>query len=544
MASISRLVQYLNKKRVLPTTTLQQAEVAAAAQKIPLIHYLVKQSLIGSHDILTTAAELFQLSIYDLSTYNVEELPKDYLSIPLIKQHYVLPLHFRQGHLVLAMADPSEHQAIEDFTFLFSLPCIITIVDTQQLQITIEYVLQLLHKQKLHASLQTIATLEPASAAPRLHYQTDEAPVVAYIHQLLQDAVEHHVSDIHCEPYADYYRIRLRQDGILLDYASPPAHVAPRLTARIKVMADLNIAECRLPQDGRFEFVTREQQSVDIRVSICPVLYGEKIVLRLLNTQQNALDITSLGLEPNQQQQLIQSLQHPSGLILVTGPTGSGKTITLYSLLQHLNNGQRNISSVEDPVEIRLSGINQVAIQPALGLDFAQILRCFLRQDPDIIMVGEIRDAETARIACQAAQTGHLVLSTLHTQNAAAALIRLQQLGIQANELASSIKLIIAQRLVRKLCKTCHSSSADKLSVAEPHYIFNGCTKCHQGYQGRVGIFELLTMSERLVNLLNSPIQYSQIIDYVQQQGITLTQAGELKIQQFVTDRQELNRVL
>ncbi|MFI4954947.1 MAG: GspE/PulE family protein [Gammaproteobacteria bacterium] len=545
MTSISRLVQHLGKKRILSTATLQQAEVASTAQKIPLIHYLVQQSLVGSKEVLTFAAELFQLSIYDLSTYNLEELPKDYISIPLIKQHYVLPLFYRQGHLVLAMADPSEHQAIEDFTFLFSQPCIITIVDAKQLQITIEYVLQLLHKQKLHASLQTIATIEPTFSSPRLYYQTEEAPVVAYIHQLLQDAAEQQVSDVHCEPYADYYRIRLRQDGILLDYASPPAHVAPRLAARIKVMAELNIAECRLPQDGRFEFVTRQQQAVDIRVSTCPVLHGEKIVLRLLNSQASALDIATLGLEPTQQQQLLHNLQQPCGLILVTGPTGSGKTITLYSLLQHLNNGQRNISSVEDPVEIQLSGINQVAIQPALGLDFSQVLRCFLRQDPDIIMVGEIRDAETARMACRAAQTGHLVLSTLHTQNAVGALVRLQQLGITANELASSIKLIIAQRLVRRLCKTCHAQQKSEwLSVAEPLYIFNGCKNCHQGYQGRTGIFELFAMDATLAQMLNENMNYSHIFNYAQQQGLTLNQSGELKIQQAITDMHELKRVL
>lgn len=443
------------------------------------------------------------------------------------------------------MADPSEHQAVEDFTFIFSQPCIITIVDAKQLQTTITYVLQLQHKLKLHASLQTLPSLTfPTLSTSHSEHKIDEAPVVAYIHQLLQDAIEQHISDIHCEPYADYYRIRLRKDGLLLDYASPPTHVAPRLAARIKVMANLNITECRLPQDGRFEFITSQEHAVDVRVSTCPVLHGEKLVLRLLNTQHMALNIAQLGLEPSQQQQLLSILQQPTGLILVTGPTGSGKTLTLYSLLQHLNNSQRNISSVEDPVEIQLPGINQVTIAPTIGLNFSQVLRCFLRQDPDVIMIGEIRDNETALMACKAAQTGHLVLSTLHTHNTFTALIRLQQLGVTTPELADSLKLVIAQRLVRRLCTTCHPHPTELKNVAEPVYIFNGCPDCYQGYQGRTGIFELLIIDDTLQRLLSEQAPYAHISVYAQQQKLTLDIAGQLKVQQGITSSLELRRVL
>ena len=355
--------------------------------------------------------------------------------------------------------------------------------------------------------------------------------MVAYIYQLLQDAVDQHISDIHCEPYADQYRIRLRLDGILIDYASPPKHVAPRLAARIKVMAELNIAECRLPQDGRFEFISRQQKSIDVRISTCPVLYGEKVVLRLLNREDQPLHLNQLGLESEQHQQLLKILQQPQGLILVTGPTGSGKTITLYTLLHYLNNGERNICSAEDPIEIQLSGINQVAVHPAIGLDFVQTLRCFLRQDPDIIMIGEIRDSETALMACKAAQTGHLVLSTLHTQNAASAIIRLQQLGIDLPTLANSLKLIIAQRLVRRICSNCKKSCT--------------CSECYQGYLGRTGIFEILPIDNTLQQLLEQSCSYTQLIEYRDQQGwYSLDAAGHIKISQGVTDITELKRIL
>lgn len=542
----SRLVLYLIKKRLLSSSLLPDIQSDALKENTPLIHYLVKQRHIDSAAILACAAELYHLSIYDLTTYDLDLLPQKYICLPLIKQHYVLPLYQREDHLVIAMADPSDHQAIEDFSFLFNQTCIITIVDASHLQTAIIHLIDRNEKSEREASLRSIPIIE-THASPIHQHHIEDAPVTAYIYQLLQDAVDQKVSDIHFEPYADFYRIRLRQDGILIDYASPPPHVAPQLSARIKVMAELNIAERRLPQDGRFEFTTRQGHSVDIRVSVCPVIHGEKLALRLLNTPTQTLSLDNLGLEANQKQQLEHSLERTSGLILITGPTGSGKSITLYSLLNYLNNGYRNISSVEDPVEIQLNGINQVAIQPSIGLDFAQVLRCLLRQDPDIIMIGEIRDAETAQVACKAAQTGHLVLSTLHTQNAASALIRMQQLGVSGAELANCLKLIMAQRLVRCLCTHCHTeknTSHTPLShVSEPFYIYKHCPHCHDGYKGRTGIFEVLNINEKWQRIISESHSYHKIHQYTDHEN-SLESAGLKKISQGIINSAELKRVL
>lgn len=308
-----------------------------------------------------------------------------------------------------------------------------------------------------------------------------------YVNQLLRDAIIKQASDIHIEPYDTYCRIRFRCDGLLIEIATIPLHFADRVITRLKIMAQMNIAERRLPQDGRMK--SEFNKKIDIRVSTCPTLFGEKIVLRLLNNQTIPLAIETLGMTNEQQQLFLEKLQQPQGLILVTGPTGSGKTITLYSALQSLNHAEKNISSVEDPVEIELPGINQINANTKIGLDFATVLRTLLRQDPDIIMVGEIRDLETATIALQAAQTGHLVFSTLHTNSAIETIARLQAMGIEPYQWTSSISLVIAQRLVRKLCAYCRDNSAE------------GCGECHNGYLGRTGVFELLPITKHILNI-------------------------------------------
>ena len=544
MHTLTPLIQQLLTQGIISNGVLSAANSIAHQQKIPLIHYLVQQNLVTSAEVLTIAADFFHLPTHDLSSYNTEQFPPEYLTHPLIQQHYVLPLYQQQNCLILAMADPSDYQAIEDFTFVFNQPCIIHLVEAKKLYALIQQLLQQQQKLQLHTSLAQIAALEPQENLQRNEYQPDDVPVVAYIHQLLQDAVDQQISDIHCEPYAHYYRIRLRHDGILIDYASPPPHVAPRLVSRIKVMAELNIAEHRLPQDGRFAFITRQKKTLDVRVSTCPVIHGEKIVLRLLNTAHTQLKIEQLGLESSQQQQLLETLRRPHGLILVTGPTGSGKTITLYTLLQYLNEGERNICSAEDPVEMHLMGVNQLAIQPGIGLDFSQALRSFLRQDPDIIMVGEIRDLETALMACKAAQTGHLVLTTLHTQDAASCLLRLQQLGVEPAMLAHSLKLVIAQRLVRRLCTDCHSA-APLLKVAEPMLSVDACPHCYQGYRGRTGVFELLPINSALQSLMLQTNSRIKIMEYAEKQAwLNLQTAGQLKVMQGITTAAELKRVI
>ncbi|HEX4044428.1 MAG TPA: GspE/PulE family protein [Gammaproteobacteria bacterium] len=352
-------------------------------------------------------------------------------------------------------------------------------------------------------------------------------PSIAFIDQLIQDAVNKNVSDIHIEPAREYCRIRFRRDGLLYEAASISLQLAARIKTRLKVMANLNIAERRLPQDGR---IILHANAIDIRLSTCPTLFEEKIVLRILETNRLPLDMHTLGLTEKQKMLLLAKLQQPQGLILVTGPTGSGKTLTLYSALRYLNHIEKNIVSVEDPIEIELPGISQVNVNLQIGLDFATVLRTFLRQDPDIIMLGEIRDLDTATIAMQAAQTGHLVLSTLHSNHALETLTRLQAMGVKTHQIMHALSLIIAQRLVRKLCGQCDGS---------------GCLNCHHGYAGRTGIFELIPMTDNISQALlaNKPMHYMK--ELVRAEGVMfLREAAEEKVRDGVTDEAEVERVL
>lgn len=376
-----------------------------------------------------------------------------------------------------------------------------------------------------------------------------EHEVVNLTNQLLHDAITKRASDIHFEPYQDEYRVRMRIDGVLQVITKPPISLAKQLTVRLKIMAKLNIAEQRLPQDGQ---LTINGQTM--RISTLPIMYGEKIVLRVMDNHQQALSIEQLGLTPIQLTQYQQTLNYPQGLILVTGPTGSGKTVTLYSGLTEINHEGRNICCVEDPIEIPLKGINQTQVNPKAGLDFAQTLRAFLRQDPDIMMVGEIRDQETATIAVQAALTGHLVLSTLHTNSSPEALVRLNQMGIKNHLIASSLKLIIAQRLVRKLCIHCKLPAEEEMIINESkqqtrhtHYIAKGCSHCLSGYHGRVGLYELLVITPSIQTLLLSEqtISLSQIRQKMAHHSMnTLSQSGLTLIKLGITSLAEIQRVL
>lgn len=390
-----------------------------------------------------------------------------------------------------------------------------------------------------------------------LHDET----VVRFVDQLIQDAILKKISDIHIEPFVNQYRIRMRQNGLLYVEENIASDFGLRIVMRIKIMANLNIAERRLPQDGHItlryplsNFSAKnthliQESNVGIRVNSCPTLHGEKIALRLLNLYQTLLNIDSLGFTDTQKQIVFNQLNKPQGLILVTGPTGSGKTITLYAALQYLNQPEKNIFTAEDPVEIELDGINQVTINTKIGLHFSDVLRTFLRQDPDIIMIGEIRDLETANIAIQAAQTGHLVLSTLHTQNAALTIYRLLSLGVTMHHLMTSISLIISQRLVRILCSHCKkpNQSTSDLSVMgnAPTYNAIGCTECHKGYQGRIGIFEAIPFDEKIKQLFMKKKSLSMIINYFKKSGHSLLwDVGLKKIQQGITSMDEITRVI
>lgn len=399
----------------------------------------------------------------------------------------------------------------------------------------------------------TIANENNLYGIMQLLAQDEEAPVVEFVNQILNAAVLQKASDIHFEPYEQDYRIRYRLDGLLMEIAKPPFQLANRINARIKVMANLDIAERRKPQDGRIQLQLNEH-NVDLRVSTCPTINGEKIVIRIFDTKINQLDLNSLGLNAIQKEQFLRCLTKSQGLILATGPTGSGKTLTLYTALSLLNSKETNISTAEDPVEIKIPGINQVVINPKIDLNFSNILRAFLRQDPDIIMVGEIRDGETAELAIKAAQTGHLVLSTLHTNSAAESLIRLHNLGIDTFNLASSLTLLIAQRLARKLCDFCKIPCTDlsfhQLGFDETEaenlaiYKARGCSKCSNGYSGRIGLFELMPITKKISELIYSGANSVELLSQAKAEGmISIYQSGLEKIKQGLTTFEELHRV-
>ncbi|MCL4164251.1 UNVERIFIED_CONTAM: hypothetical protein GTU68_020682, partial [Idotea baltica] len=361
----------------------------------------------------------------------------------------------------------------------------------------------------------------------------DDSPVSRFINQILVDAARKGASDIHFEPYEENYRVRLRCDGILVEIQQPASHLSRRLSARLKILAKLDIAERRLPQDGRIKLRLNDELAIDMRVSTLPTLWGEKIVLRLLDSSAANLDIDKLGYSEDQKALYLNALKRPQGMILMTGPTGSGKTVSLYTGLRVLNTTERNISTAEDPVEINLCGINQVQVTPKIGFGFAEALRSFLRQDPDVVMVGEIRDLETAEIAIKASQTGHLVLSTLHTNSAAETVTRLSHMGIEPFNLASSLSLIIAQRLARRLCDHCKAATSQ------------GCNECNQGYSGRVGIYEVMPFSDQLKNSLIDKPNALAIENLARREGMrTLQESGLDKLLEGTTSYQELQRVL
>ena len=526
------LAYYLWLEQHVAHDVLSQALEAAERLEQPLAIYLIKHRLIDSQTLLACCQKHHPLPIADLTQVDFELLHQAVIDHHLIQRYYVLPLQCIKQDLHLAIADSTDSLAIEAIRFQSRLTIQPYLAHANQLE---EILTNYFHNKSLHAQLTlTLSQLavQPATDTAITAPQQDE-PVINFVDQLLQDAIAKKISDIHLEPYQTHCRIRFRQDGLLYEAITLPAHLAIRVITRLKIMANLNISERRLPQDGRIKLP--QVASIDMRISTCPTLFGEKIVVRLLNHHPISLNIDALGLNTQQKQLFLDKLAEPQGLILATGPTGSGKTITLYTALSHLNHPEKNISTVEDPIEIQLPGINQVSIHPKIGLNFETVLRALLRQDPDILMVGEIRDVETAKIALQAAQTGHLVLSTLHTNSAIGTITRLHNLGFATHYLINAISLIIAQRLPRKCCTVCQGN----------HRWMTTCQHCHHGYQGRTGIFELLAMNEQLAQLILTNTPPAQIIAQLKQQGeIFLWEAGLEKISANIIDYPELKRVL
>ncbi|MDA9272192.1 type IV-A pilus assembly ATPase PilB [bacterium] len=518
----------------------------AAASPFGFIHYLVKYKIIPAKTIALCLSQQFNLPFIDLNQIEPNSIPSSLINKTVCIQHRLLPLMIHDEQLWVATDDPSQQEALKNIQFHTTLHVTPCIVESDKLNAWIELLLHQNENQTLTTYFNPLAT-----EIAQIHDEQNDAPIVKYINRIIVEAVEKKASDIHFEPYESSYRIRYRQDGLLIEVASPPHSLATRIAARLKIMSKLDTAERRIPQDGRFKFKT----SIECRISTCPTVAGEKIVIRLLNSNAISTNIDALQLNAKQRTQLFHAISKPQGMILITGPTGSGKTITLYAILSQLNSLERNISTVEDPVEINLNGINQVQINSKVGLTFASTLRAFLRQDPDIIMIGEIRDLETAEIAVKAAQTGHLILSTLHTNSTVQTITRLTNIGIQPFNLIDSLNLIIAQRLIRCLCIHCKFIRSDLtpnqliefgLNPSDTH-LFNahGCHHCHQGYRHRMAIFEFMPLSHTLNQTILSHHLTLPILQQAQYEGmLTLYEAGLELVKTGVTSIEELRRVV
>ncbi|MCY3621253.1 MAG: type IV-A pilus assembly ATPase PilB [Gammaproteobacteria bacterium] len=513
-------------------------------------------------DALAATAAEFGVPLLDLSAFDHASIPKGLLDEETIRRYRVLPLARRSGRLSIAIADPADLALLDEIKFHAGADITGVLVQKAALGIAIE-------RYCAGRGDRELAELEGDDASPAAasfgtsERAVDEAPIVKYVHEVLADAVAAGASDIHFEPYENVYRIRVRVNGILREASRPPSSVGPRLAARLKVMSDLDVTERRVPQDGRIKFSlaasSGKPDTVDFRVSSLPTMHGEKMVLRILDQSSARLDVDQLGMEDDQRDRYLDALDQPQGMILVTGPTGSGKTVSLYAGLKRLNNEQRNIATAEDPVEINIEGINQVQVNSRVGLDFATALRAFLRQDPDVVMVGEVRDRDTADTAVKAAQTGHLVLSTLHTNSAAATLGRLRAMGVPAFNVATSVTLIVAQRLARVLCPACRRPfplSAEVLldegfgetdvgAGIETFDAFeDGCPRCDHGYEGRTGIYEVVAVTPALRRLILEDASALELSAAARASGfLDLRGAGLNKVKRGITSLREINRV-
>ncbi|WP_354623558.1 type IV-A pilus assembly ATPase PilB [Psychromonas sp. MME2] len=556
---ISGLASSLAARGLLPFAKLQQITSAAASQKKALVSYLVENNFISSVELAQFCEAEYGIPLLDAASLDLDEIPEKFINQKLIEKHHALPVYVQQKTLYIAMSDPTNVAALEDFGFSFAIHTEALLVEESYLNKAIEKLLE--DDVSSLGDMGDIDDIEIDEGESRLDEaqgdSEDDAPIVKYINGILLDAVRKGASDLHFEPYEKKYRVRFRVDGILHEVATPPVNLANRFSARLKVMSRLDIAERRLPQDGRIKLKISSKRNVDLRVSTLPTMWGEKIVMRILDSSAASLDIDRLGYSDEQKAKYLHALSKPQGMILITGPTGSGKTVSLYTGLNILNTVERNISTAEDPVEINLAGINQVQINNKAGLTFASALRSFLRQDPDIVMVGEIRDLETAEIGIKAAQTGHLVLSTLHTNSAAETLTRLLNMGVPAFNIASSVSLIIAQRLARRLCPEC--KAVDEYSDKELQTIgFNheqiaagitlykpvGCAKCTDGYKGRVGIYEVMQMSDNISHIILNEGNAMQIANVAEAEGMdTLRQSALQQAIRGITSLKEVTRV-
>jgi len=557
------LARRLVRDKLLTELQARNAHIECTRRRQPLIQYLVSEKVVDSRSIAAAASQEFGVPLLDLDALDRQSLPFALVDEKLIRKHRVLPIHKRGNRLFLAVSDPTNDRALDEIRFNTGLATDPILVEEAKLAAAIDQAIDAQDTSMtdlMDADLDNLDIAhddEAGAGGDDSDLNVDDAPVVRYVNKVLVDAIAASASDIHFEPYEKFFRIRYRQDGMLREVANPPVSIASRLVARLKVMSRMNIAERRVPQDGRIKLKLSRTRDIDFRVNTLPTLYGEKVVLRILDSSAANVGIDELGMEPEQKAAFLQCIKKPYGMVLVTGPTGSGKTVSLYSALNILNAADINISTVEDPVEIQVPGINQVSMNPKTGMTFAAALRAFLRQDPDIVMVGEIRDLETAEIAVKAAQTGHLVLSTLHTNDAPQCLTRLANMGVPPFNIASSVLLIMAQRLARRLCPHCREEDDlprealmeegfTEAEIAEGITVYKavGCDRCVEGYKGRVGIFQVIKVSEEMGRLIMEGGNSMQLADQADKEGYAdLRRAGLRKVKAGVTSLLELNRV-
>ncbi len=563
LSGLSGIARRLVADGLLADSEARKATDEAARQKIPLSAWLTENGLASSRQIALASSAEFGMPLLDIEALDLAQLPMTVVREELITRHKALPLFKRGSRLFVGVADPTNLRALDEIKFQSNHLIEPILIDAEQLDRAIE--------QALNATGPAITGLDDAEGLENLDLgavsedgdstgvdasATDDAPVVKFVNKVLVDAIKRGASDIHFEPYETAFRVRFRMDGMLRAVAAPPVKLNARIASRLKVMSGLDIAERRVPQDGRIKLNLSKTKSVDFRVSTCPTLFGEKIVLRILDGSAAKMGIEKLGYEEDQKALFLDAIEKPYGMVLVTGPTGSGKTVSLYTALNILNTEGRNISTVEDPVEIRLPGVNQVQQNTKRGMTFAAALRSFLRQDPDVIMVGEIRDLETAEIAIKAAQTGHMVLSTLHTNDASQTIARLMNMGIAPYNITSSVTLVIAQRLARRLhdCKQPLSLPmaallAEGFSQAEIDaglQIFDavGCSGCNEGYKGRTGLYQVMPMSEEIQKIVLAGGSALKIAEQAKRDGIRDLRTSALwKVKQGVVSLAEINRV-
>jgi type IV pilus assembly protein PilB len=577
--TLGGLARKLVQDNLLAASVAEEAFQKAIQSKIPFVTYIVREKLVASKDVAYAAAQEFGVPLVDIDLVDVDQDTIKLVDKKLITKHNTLPLFKRGKRLYIAVSDPTNFLAIDEIKFHVNMQVEPILVDEERLAKVIERALEAadkvlagLDEEDPMAGIEEEDAQATADAESVATSDAEDAPVVKFVNKMLMDAIKIGASDLHFEPYEKYYRVRFRIDGMLRTIAKPPLSLKLKMAARIKVMSRMDVSERRVPQDGRIKLKLSKTKSIDFRVSTCPTLYGEKVVMRILNSDAASLNIEMLGYEPEQKRLFLENLERPYGMLLVTGPTGSGKTVSLYTGINILNRESVNISTAEDPVEINLPGVNQVQIDERTGMTFDKALKAFLRQDPDIILVGEIRDIVTGGIAIKAASTGHMVMATLHTNDAPQTLTRMMDMGIAPFAIATAVNLITAQRLTRRLCKTCKmplemttdvvkdpdkeihrdallAEGFKKEDLVPGFKIYKpkpgGCEACSgNGYKGRAGIYQVMPISDEMKRLIMSGANSIAIADQARKEGIPdLRESGIKKVRDGITSLEELNRV-